>query len=453
MYLGDMINSYIYSFLPFLVQLLGCEALFMFKLKRKSLFVLRYILGLVLYAALTFLTGIVFMLLPDGVVRGTMSYIAMFAFSVLYMYMCFDAPIKIILLYGVAAYAVQNMAYRILSLFEITGVVWRFAVAINNYFWAYTIMSLCMFAAILPAVYFLSVRRINAKGVENVYNRNVLLISIVTLGVVIFLCAYTNQYWWTSWHLSIINYCLAVLANVFILAILSGMFENIGLKNEIATIRQLWLQDKRQYEIAKENIDIINIKCHDLKHKIRAIRKGADASDEELKEIENAVAIYDSVVHTGCDPIDVVLTEKSLICARRNIKLTCLADGSGLSFMTESELYSLFGNMLTNAVNAACAVADEESRIISLTVSRNAGFVMINCVNYFSGDIVLENGLPKTTGGDPTEHGFGMKSMRMLVKKYGGEMYFTADNGVFDLKIVIPERGEKSRSADMVNAA
>ena len=248
--------------------------------------------------------------------------------------------------------------------------------------------------------------------------------------------------------MSIINYCFTILGNVFVIAIISGMFENLGLKNEIATIRQLWLQDKRQYEIAKENIDLINIKCHDLKHKIRAIRNGADASDAELKEIENAVAIYDSVVHTGCDPIDVVLTEKSLICAKRNIKLSCMADGSGLAFMNESELYSLFGNMLTNAVNAVCKLADESARVIDLTVLRNAGLSMIHCINYFDGEIAFDGELPKTDKQDASEHGFGMKSMRMLVKKYGGEMFLTAENGVFDLKIVIPERAVKAKGSE-----
>ena len=53
------------------------------------------------------------------------------------------------------------------------------------------------------------------------------------------------------------------------------MFENVKLKSDLETIRQLWEQDRRQYEAAKENIDLINIKCHDLKHKIKALRLSA----------------------------------------------------------------------------------------------------------------------------------------------------------------------------------
>ena len=125
-----------------------------------------------------------------------------------------------------------------------------------------------------------------------------------------------------------------------------------------------------------------------------------------------------------------------------------MADGSGLAFMNESELYSLFGNMLTNAVNAVCKLADESARVIDLTVLRNAGLSMIHCINYFDGEIAFDGELPKTDKQDASEHGFGMKSMRMLVKKYGGEMFLTAENGVFDLKIVIPERTVKAKGSE-----
>lgn len=441
MNLGDAVNAYLYALLPFLTQLIICEALFFFKLPRRKLFAGRVAVGLPMLAAAAFLLTCVQIALPMHPLWGTLVYFVAFAFTVLLLWWSFDAPFKILLLYGVAAYAFQNSVYRAVSLLEITGVVWRLSTAVGDYTLAHGIFSYGLLAASGAVVYFLFVRRINAKGPENIYSRNVMLISTVTLAVTLVLCAYTNAWWWTSWYLSIVNYCFSILSNVFILTIISGMFQNVVLKSEIETVRQLWIQDKRQYEIAKENIDLINIKCHDLKHKIRAMRlSDGELSDSELGEIENAVAIYDSKVCTGCDPIDVLLTEKSLICAKRNVKLSCMVDGSGLWYMTESELYSLFGNMLTNAVNAVCRMTDESKRVINLTVSRSSGMVLINCVNYFDGKITIDGDLPRTDKDNVAEHGFGMKSMRLLVKKYGGEMFFTTDGGVFDLKIMLPEK-------------
>ncbi len=448
MNLGDAVNAYLYALLPFLTQLIICEALFFFKLPRRKLFAGRIAVGLPMLAAAAFLITCVQIVMPAYPLCGTFVYFTAFAFTVLLLWWSFDAPFKILLLYGVAAYAFQNTVYRAVSLLEITGVVWRLSTAVGDYRIAHGIFYFGLLAASGAVVYFLFVRRINAKGPDNIYSRNVMLISTVTLAVTLVLCAYTNAWWWTSWYLSIVNYCFSILSNVFILTIISGMFQNVVLKSEIETVRQLWIQDKRQYEIAKENIDLINIKCHDLKHKIRAMRlSDGELSDSELGEIENAVAIYDSKVCTGCDPIDVLLTEKSLICAKRNINLSCMADGRGLRYMSDSELYSLFGNMLSNAINAVCRIADESRRVIDLTVAQSAGMILINCVNYYDGTIALDGGLPRTDG-DRAEHGFGMKSMRLLVNKYGGEMFFTAGDGVFDLKIMLPVR-EKAQHRDI----
>lgn len=429
----------------FILQLLLAEALFVFKLKRKKFFWIRLVAGIVILAGLTFLLSCVQPLLPENVLLGALPYFIIFAFSVVIMKMCFEKQWKILILCGVAAYCLQNIVYRIGSLFEISGVIWRLYLAIGNYQGAYFIVSLPLMALVYGILYFLFVRRINEKDLENIYSRNVLLISAVTLGVTIILCGYTNSFWWQSFELSIINYCFSVLSNVFIITILSGMFENVKLKSDLETIRQLWEQDRRQYEAAKENIDLINIKCHDLKHKIKALRLAdGEISASELKELEKAVEIYDSKIKTGCKPIDVLVSEKSLICIKRGIKLTCMADGSGFGHIGESDLYSLFGNMLSNAIEAVNDIENEDKRIIDLTVKRVAGVIMINCINYFNGELVIKGGVPLTTHADKAFHGFGVKSMQLLVKKYGGELYFTAEDGVFDLKIMLPERAKSN---------
>ena len=43
-------------------------------------------------------------------------------------------------------------------------------------------------------------------------------------------------------------------------------------EQELDTIRQLWHQQQEQYRMSKENIELINRKCHDLRHQIAALR-------------------------------------------------------------------------------------------------------------------------------------------------------------------------------------
>ena len=100
----------------------------------------------------------------------------------------------------------------------------------------------------------------------------------------------------------------------------------------------LWRQQKEHYRITKENIDIINRKCHDLKHQISALRDMCTKEEREkyITEIQDSIQIYEAMVKTGNDVLDTILTERSLICKANNIVVSCVADGKGWSFCIRS---------------------------------------------------------------------------------------------------------------------
>ena len=87
-------------------------------------------------------------------------------------------------------------------------------------------------------------------------------------------------------------------------------------------MNMLMKQQEEQYEITRDNIDMINQKCHDLKHQVRALRGLADDESKEryLKELEQSVEIYGAIVKTGNDVLDTILTEKSLSCQAKGIR-------------------------------------------------------------------------------------------------------------------------------------
>ena len=155
------------------------------------------------------------------------------------------------------------------------------------------------------------------------------------------------------------------------------------------------------------------------------VRRGRESIREEtVGEIENVISIYDSVVKTDNEALNVILTEKSLICRKNRISLTCMADGAGLDFMDASDIYSLFGNLIDNAMDAVSKLDDHEKRIIGLSVHADGNMLAINVNNYYEGVVVMDSdGLPVTTKQNKDFHGYGMKSVRMIVERYGGETY------------------------------
>ena len=208
---------------------------------------------------------------------------------------------------------------------------------------------------------------------------------------------------------------------------------------ELSVIKSLWNEDRKHYEMQKESMEMINIKCHDLRHQIRRLRESGSVGEDEMREIENSVYIYDAMFRTGSEVLDVVLSDYSLRCRKSEVMLTCMADGEKISFMDEMDVYSLFGNMLENALEYEQTVPEKENRFISLTVRALRSGVSVHVENYYDGDGRVVGGIVETSKKDKNNHGFGMKSMHKIVEKYGGTMNVIIADDMFQVDIRLPD--------------
>ena len=232
---------------------------------------------------------------------------------------------------------------------------------------------------------------------------------------------------------------ISQLLLIVILYMQNELFKKSVMRQELEIMNLLWKNKQEQYELTKENIAFINQKCHDLKHQIHALRKlDKEEFDKYLCEIEGSVQIYESIVKTGNDVFDTILTEKSLYCKERQIKVCCVADGSQMDFIETIDLYAILGNAMDNAIEAVDKFAEPEKRQIDVMIYRQQNFLVMNFINPVAEKLVYEEGLPVSTKGDRKYHGFGLRSMRHFVKKYDGFLNISEEDGCFSLKIMIP---------------
>ncbi|MBQ8093394.1 MAG: sensor histidine kinase, partial [Clostridia bacterium] len=204
-------------------------------------------------------------------------------------------------------------------------------------------------------------------------------------------------------------------------------------------ITQLVRDRQTQYEFSKENIDKINRKCHDLKHQLKALEYLSDQERmKQIRETQHAIDFYDAVVHTGNEALDVLLTEKSVYCMNRAIRLSCTVTSSRLQVIELVDLYTLLGNAIDNAIESVDRLDENEKKVISLNVSDLGQMLHIQIENYYAGTLELADGLPVTTKEDRDNHGYGVKSIRSIISKYGGDMQISLEGQVFSLQILIP---------------
>lgn len=232
---------------------------------------------------------------------------------------------------------------------------------------------------------------------------------------------------------------LSQLLLAVVLYLQNELFKKSAMRQELAVMNLLWKKEQEQYQLSRENIALINQKCHDLKHQIRAIRNASKEDiDTYLDEMEDSIQIYESIVKTGNEVLDTILTEKSLYCRERGITVSCVADGSQMEFINTVDLYAILGNALDNAIEAVEKFKHKEKRQIDVLIYRQQNFLVMNIINPLKGNLVYEEELPVTTKGDKQYHGFGLRSMRYLVKKYDGFLNVSTEDGCFSLKILIP---------------
>ena len=240
----------------------------------------------------------------------------------------------------------------------------------------------------------------------------------------------------------------AIFCFIFVLYSQLNQVKQLTLQTEISMKEQIWMKHNAQFELSKENIDIINRKCHDLKHQGAALRKinNQERQAEIIDSIENSIMIYDSNLDTGNEILDTVLTEKSLICNEKHIALTCVTDVKLLDFMDTIDLYTLFGNALDNAIEGVTKIEDEQSRHISILVHEKIGLIFIQFENPFVGTIGRKEN--KIISSKPKDgyHGYGIQSIINVAEKYDGFVTIETENQIFLLRITIPTATNSNRS-------
>lgn len=427
--------------LIFLAELIIAECLFSFNFKRRSKFFLRVAASLSFCYAIAFL----FPILSFDAVYVSFMFLFLFALTVAAMFFCYDAPLINILFCGIAAYAIQHIAYELdtfivtaLNLesssgpYEETGKlafsIWSFAIYVESYGVVY---------ALGYAVFGM---RIKAGADLKIGNAALLAISGFIVVVAVLLNAFLTYRKTDNPDLFVICMCHGynLVCCALALVVQFSMLNKKEIQVELDTLQRLHEEQRKHYALFKENVDYINVKCHDLKHQIRRIGEGGSVDDSVISEIEDAITIYDSDIKTGCETLDVILTKERLACVKNNIIFSCIADGSKLYFMSDADICSLFGNALDNAIEAVCMVKDVKKRSIGLNLKEAKGFLSLSLRNVYAVEPVFEDGIPRSIKGDDINHGFGMKSIKSIVEKYDGEMSVSATNGVFTLNMLFP---------------
>ena len=422
--------------IDFMVEMTVACAFFVTRFPKRKHFIPKAILSLVM-------TFLLFILWDPKKLNAwyfdCIRFLLAFIYVDLSVFICYKVPPKKAIFATVNAYNLQFVSYKV---YELCIMVFGYAKILKFFIPFY----LLIHGTVYGITYFFYIRKIR-RYMNTVKTDNSIL--VVFIGFVLYSIVYNNFSLKFSQVLSPIYYlivqCVSFLSGILFFILLYYIAKNTSNDEDRKFLQYLIHRQKEQYEELKEKQEILNIKCHDLKHIIAS--DNAPAEKQYLSELKKDIDGYDSLVETGNTALNIVLSEKSVVCDKKNIRFTFIAEGTALDSVMESDIYSLFGNILDNAIRAVQTL-DEHLRIISLTIRKDKGLCIIHCENPYQGIIEFENGIPKTTKDDKDYHGFGLKSIKMIVRKYSGESVISAeeDRKVFNIDITLPLPQENKAS-------
>lgn len=424
----------------YVFEVLMSVGLFCYFYERKNLFWLRFLLCFGVMMSFSVLWNFwkdAYVSLTWGLVfYDILKYVVFFLLGFAATCFCMRTSMYHALFSSIGAMATQHFSYRVFAIIlTLCGFTFDSLYAF--------LIDLAVIVTVYGSVHFIFIRKVKKQEEYCFENKSNIYLSGLLIFFTIVLHFLTEPFVNMN-NQPVIFIFLSVydlLCCVFTFMVEYGTFSNTKLINENSILEQLMRKQEEQYRMTKDNIEMINIKCHDMKHQLSRLTKGKDA--DTIDELENIIKIYDTSLKTGNEVLDVFLADKKLQCERNDIKFECIVNGECLSFMTASDIFSLFGNALDNSIEALKKIEEKEKRVIGMTVKTSLDMVVIHIENYFNGEIIYKNGLPQTMKGDENYHGFGLRSIRLVAEKYDGDMSILVDKDIFNLNIVIPNRVEE----------
>lgn len=432
-----------YKSFQFMAELIIAEGIFLATMKRRRYFWLRLAAAVVSSVAFAYF----FPNFSEHPLYMSFTFISIFVFTLIAMKFVFEESLLKLSYCAVAGYTVQHLAYQANNVVTVAmagssnvnmGMYGQsFTPTFSNPF--FTIIYFFLFITIYFFAYYLFARKLKDQNFEMPSVFAFILVALLLVVDVVLNALAVNL---------LKSNVGTVLSGVYnIVCCILGLFLQFEVLVRFELQTQLRMNEivrrleRERFSAIKEATETINIKCHDLKYRVRALKSGNIDTDSATEDIEAAVDEYSVFAFTGNSALDIVLTETNRACRKNNIRASYMADGKLISFMKDEDVYSLFYNLLDNAVEALLE-APTEKRTMGLRVENRLGSLVSVTVYNFCGGKKLEfsGGLPKTTKEREDIHGFGLKSVKRICDKYKGTLDITVEDGFFTVNILFSSR-------------
>lgn len=330
-------------------------------------------------------------------------------------------------------------AYLLLTTANARGIPMKYGYGSMNSYPEYVVLS-NIYATLIFFVIYMIVFVLWKGLADHFWMREYLLYIIVPLYQLILILIYYSS----CKKLEKIELASGILLAVFSLVIdfslvylVNGMLQKLQVEKELETLYTQRNTEQKYVEIAESNMEEIETIRRNMSDCLNSIYDLAGSTDYRVKIKEmldcSSENLKNSSFRRYC--------ENSVVNAIFTIKLQRarekdIAMGSECSIPEETgietiDLCSLFANLLDNAIEACEKIAETEKRSISIRTGLRGGYLTVKVENTYAQAPVKEKGRILTSKQEKDKHGYGLKLVEDIVKKYNGNLEISTKEEVF----------------------
>lgn len=196
--------------------------------------------------------------------------------------------------------------------------------------------------------------------------------------------------------------------------------------------RNEYYQDMERYQEQIQDI------WHDMKNRLTGLLAAAEQGSAELikdrlQEVLGDIRLAEEIIYSANPVVNAILKVKSIKAKEKEIPMQVTTLLPQRVSVDIGDMGVLYGNLLDNAIEAAMAV-EQEKRYVHVESKFQEGRLLLSIKNSKPSGT---SSYQQTNKKDKIKHGRGIRSVRKVAEKYGGELLLKDQGEHFEAVLLL----------------
>lgn len=241
-------------------------------------------------------------------------------------------------------------------------------------------------------------------------------------------------------HVRLLCACAALIVlNVICLQMLNDLARKRRIETENLLLKGQAEFQKKYAKAVKLQYDEMKMLRHDMKQHYSVlenllIQEKYGLMEEYLLKSIESIENRENLIYIDNEYVNAILNRKISYAREQKIDVTINLPEK-FSGVDEMDLCNLLGTLMDNA-EEACEKVDGK-KTIELAMDQDADKIFIEVKNSIKESVLSQNKELSTGKSDKSTHGYGMKTIKKIIKKYEGHMDIWEEKGKFCINLIL----------------